>query len=112
MKNKSTVSCRYVHCPLHMRLERKQNDVSIHEVREWELIFYEVHYDLAITQHVQQKDTITTKYPPLQKQEEKKCCWEHFFLKVSPFFLVQEMTKEWLDPIFYHIGKKCSIYIV
>lgn len=43
-----------------MRLERKQNDVSIHEVREWELIFYEVHYDLAITQHVQQKDTITT----------------------------------------------------
>lgn len=54
-----------------MRLERKQNDVSIHEVREWELIFYEVHYDLAITQHVQQKDTITTKYPPLQKQEEK-----------------------------------------
>lgn len=74
MKNKSTVSCRYVHCPLHMRLERKQNDVSIHEVREWELIFYEVHYDLAITQHVQQKDTITTKYPPLQKQEEKKCC--------------------------------------
>lgn len=57
-----------------MRLERKQNDVSIHEVREWELIFYEVHYDLAILQHVQQKDTITTKYPPLQKQEEKKCC--------------------------------------
>lgn len=30
-----------------------------------------MHYDLAITQHVQQKDTITTKYPPLQKQEEK-----------------------------------------